>query len=237
MAATNLKPVLVAAAAVATAFAVAVPARGASIAPDTVRADAPVAMSGASRAPAAMQADAAVARQSTIDQSADEPLGEQRLVAIAAQADNTFSRDWFQVDPGEEITVELQNLDYFGGDHDLVLELGGGNSVRTRVLTGFLQTDSVDFTAPATLGGYVYYSSVGNDRHNGMEGTMWVGDPPTATAEPERTATPTRTARPASATPTRSPEPTEPSPTPTAAEATPTPQGGLQLHLPLAEKP
>lgn len=165
---------------------------------------------------------------------------EQRRVNVFANTNNTFTPDEFQVDPGEEIRVELNNADYFGGRHDIVFELDGGRIVRSKVLTAFLQTDTIEFTAPTILGGYVYYSSVGSQRQQGMEGTMWVGDPPTATEDPEVTATPTDEPE-STATVTNAPTATATisgdTATPPTSTPTPTPVDEFIVLLPLAEKP
>ena len=157
-----------------------------------------------------------------------------RNIYVTAQSDTTFDPGEFWVDPGQELNVELTNADIFA-THDIVFELGGGRVVRTEPVN-FPFSKSVTFAAPTTLGDYVYYSSQDDDRAGGMEGTLHVGDPPTATPTAGPTDTSTVTATPSvTGTPTETPtsavSATVPPPTVTVTP-TATETAGTRTHLP-----
>jgi len=114
-------------------------------------------------------------------------------VEIVAQADGTFRPSEFWVLPGRTVTVTFTNGDPFGS-HNIVFELDAGRVLQVNPI-GLGRSERLVFPAPAALGDYVYYSSVGNDRQRGMEGYLRVGVRPTDTppgpTEPTATRTPT----------------------------------------------
>lgn len=124
----------------------------------------------------------------------------ERRISIYAQTDGTFSVTEFWVDPREAVTVTFTNADGFFRLHNIVFELDAGRVVACDPVN-LGNSQRLSFAAPAPLGDYPYYSSVGADRANGMTGTLHVGTPPSATPPPA-------TAAPTTRTPTRTRTPT-----------------------------
>jgi plastocyanin len=72
---------------------------------------------------------------------------------------------------GESLTINLKNVG--ARPHDIVFELDGARVERTSVIMGG-QAEGITFLAPAAIGEYVFYCSVGQHRSLGMEGKLTV---------------------------------------------------------------
>ena len=100
------------------------------------------------------------------------PAYAARTVRLTA-GPTGFSLEEIKADPGEELEVVLTNADLTS--HGIVFELDGGRIERIDPI-GLAREESLTFAAPTADGRYPYYSPAGNDRANGFEGVLVVGD-------------------------------------------------------------
>jgi plastocyanin len=100
------------------------------------------------------------------------PALAARTIRINA-GNGGFSIKEITADPGEELEIVLQNVDL--ATHGIVFELDGGR-VETIEPIGLAIEKKLSFAAPMADGRYTYYSQVGDDRANGFEGVLVVGD-------------------------------------------------------------
>lgn len=104
---------------------------------------------------------------------------QQQTIHVTG-SEYTFAPDQMYAKPSEALTVHLANVGQ--APHNIVFELDGSREARSSIIQSG-QSTSVSFDAPATVGRYTYYCSVGNHRVLGMVGTLRVeADPATATA-------------------------------------------------------
>ncbi len=90
------------------------------------------------------------------------------------------------------VSLTLQHVGSAMIPHDIVFELADGRkAASTRIVGG--ETDVLGFTAPAQVGEYVFYCSVGTHRARGMEGRLIVTGDGSAVPSPVRTETWTST--------------------------------------------